>query len=122
MTADTARPAPGVTCTTCSTARAAPVRWNAEAARTAAPTSSTRPPDPSSNPPTMCRIVVFLTTQIFTDVTMRLPLNPHAQVGSLLLDVDPPPLADAVADPAEVGQFPELTHPATVAALLTRWL
>jgi len=70
----------------------------------------------------MCRSVVFLTTQIFTDVTTRLPLNPHAQAGSLLLDVDPPPLADAVADPAEVGQFPELTHPATVAALLTRWL
>ena len=58
---------------------------------------------------------------MLTEVTTSDPENPHAQVGSALLDVDPaPPAAAAVAAPAEVGHFPELTHPATVAALLTR--
>ena len=71
-----------------------------------APTSTTDPPDTITSPPTRWRSVVFFTTQMLTEVTTSDPENPHAQVGSELLDVDPPPAAAAVALPAEVGHFP----------------
>src|SRR5580698_1245317 len=90
-----------------------------------APVITTIPPPASTSPPTRCRSVVFLTTHRLTEVTTRLPLNPHAHVGSVLLEVvpaPPAPAAPAVAEPADAGHFPELTHPATVAAFATRWL
>jgi len=113
---------PGTMPTALLTARCAPDRWNADAARITAPTSTTDPPATITRPPTRCRSVVFFTTQMLTEVTTSDPENPHAHVGSELLDVDPPPAAAAVALPAEVGHFPEDTHPATVAAFATRWL
>ena len=115
---------PGTMPTALLTARCAPDRWNADAARITAPTSTTDPPATITRPPTRCRSVVFFTTQMLTEVTTSDPENPHAQAGSLLLDVlpdaAPEPAACCAADPADVGQFPDLTHPATTAAFATR--